>query len=188
MDEDKYEGLQDATNYSFLEYGADTQGTQYDYTEFTMPSQTQTQMHTQSQLQNSVSVANTQDGFTATRRGDDDSLSDATGGLSQLNFEEPELTDKGDLTNARDLPEYACKYCGIHSASSVVKCNQCKKWFCNSSNHSSGSHIINHLVRSKHKEVVLHPDGLLGETLLECYNCGNRNVFLLVNFKFNLII
>lgn len=41
------------------------------------------------------------------------------------------------------------------------------------------SHIVNHLVRAKHKEVTLHKDGPLGETILECYNCGCRNVFLL---------
>ena len=43
----------------------------------------------------------------------------------------------------------------------------------------SHSHIINHLVRSKCKEVSLHRDSPLGETVLECYNCGSRNVFLL---------
>lgn len=36
-----------------------------------------------------------------------------------------------------------------------------------------------HLVKSKHKEVTLHRDGPLGETTLECYSCGSRNVFLL---------
>lgn len=41
------------------------------------------------------------------------------------------------------------------------------------------SHIVNHLVRAKCKEVTLHKDGPLGETQLECYNCGCRNVFLL---------
>jgi hypothetical protein len=44
--------------------------------------------------------------------------------------------------------------------------------------------IINHTfvvlqVRAKHKEVCLHKDSPLGETILECYNCGCRNVFLL---------
>ena len=43
----------------------------------------------------------------------------------------------------------------------------------------SFSHIVNHLVRAKCKEVTLHKDGPLGETVLECYNCGCRNVFLL---------
>ena len=43
----------------------------------------------------------------------------------------------------------------------------------------TGAHIINHLVRSKCKEVMLHKDSPLGETILECYNCGCKNVFLL---------
>lgn len=45
--------------------------------------------------------------------------------------------------------------------------------------HMTCSHIVNHLVRAKCKEVTLHKDGPLGETVLECYNCGCRNVFLL---------
>ncbi len=45
--------------------------------------------------------------------------------------------------------------------------------------HFTFSHIVNHLVRAKSKEVTLHKDGPLGETVLECYNCGCRNVFLL---------
>ena len=35
------------------------------------------------------------------------------------------------------------------------------------------------MVRSRNKQVSLHPDSPLGETVLECYNCGCRNVFLL---------
>jgi hypothetical protein len=41
------------------------------------------------------------------------------------------------------------------------------------------SHIVNHLVRARCKDVTLHKDGPLGETQLECYNCGCRNAFLL---------
>ncbi|CAI4215354.1 unnamed protein product [Parascedosporium putredinis] len=44
---------------------------------------------------------------------------------------------------------------------------------------SAASHIINHLVRARHKEVQLHPESALGDTTLECYNCGTKNVFLL---------
>ena len=29
------------------------------------------------------------------------------------------------------------------------------------------------------QEVTLHKDGPLGETVLECYSCGVRNVFVL---------
>jgi len=43
----------------------------------------------------------------------------------------------------------------------------------------TGSHIVQHLVKAKNKQVCLHPDSPLGETVLECYNCGCRNVFLL---------
>jgi regulator of nonsense transcripts 1 len=78
-----------------------------------------------------------------------------------------------------ELHEHACRYCGIHSPACVVRCVTCKKWFCNSRGNTSGSHIINHLVRSKHKEVSLHANSPLGDTTLECYNCGCRNVFLL---------
>jgi regulator of nonsense transcripts 1 len=35
-------------------------------------------------------------------------------------------------------------------------CNQTKKWFCNGRGNTSGSHIVNHLVRAKCKEVTLH--------------------------------
>ena len=41
------------------------------------------------------------------------------------------------------------------------------------------SHIVNHLVRARCHEVTLHKEGPLGETILECYNCGCRNVFKL---------
>ena len=78
------------------------------------------------------------------------------------------------------LPSHACSYCGIHSTQCVVRCDVCCKWFCNARNgNSAGSHIIHHLVRSKHKSVSLHRDCPIGETSLECYNCGQRNIFLL---------
>jgi regulator of nonsense transcripts 1 len=70
-------------------------------------------------------------------------------------------------------------YCGIHSPSSVVKCLGCSKWFCSARGNASSSHIVNHLVRARHKEVQLHPQSTLGDTVLECYNCGTKNVFLL---------
>ncbi|KAJ7286420.1 RNA helicase-domain-containing protein [Mycena rebaudengoi] len=86
-----------------------------------------------------------------------------------------DLKDDG----AVDLPPHACSYCGIHSPSSVVKCLICSKWFCNSRGNTSASHIVNHLVRAKHKEVILHAESPLGETTPECYNCGSKNVFML---------
>ena len=79
-------------------------------------------------------------------------ISGAAQTLAELQFEEEEE----EAYYNRDLPEHACKYCGIHEASCVVMCNICHKWFCNGRGNTSGSHIINHLVRAKHKEVTLH--------------------------------
>ncbi|EEH39397.2 ATP-dependent helicase NAM7 [Paracoccidioides lutzii Pb01] len=79
----------------------------------------------------------------------------------------------------KELPSHSCAYCGIHNPSSVVKCLTCTKWFCSARGNTSSSHIVNHLVRARHKEVQLHPESSLGDTILECYNCGTKNVFLL---------
>lgn len=106
---------------------------------------------------------------------DDASLADD---FQHLNFEETGDDDALDYTS-KELPKHACAYCGLHDPASVVKCVSSDKWFCNSRGNTSGSHIIQHLVRSKNKEVSLHPESPLGETVLECYNCGCRNVFLL---------
>lgn len=86
------------------------------------------------------------------------------------NFGDDGLQRQSD--QPRQLPEHACKcalsvfadrdaclsharYCGIHNPACVVRCNfaSCRKWFCNSRGNTCGSHIINHLVKSKHKEV-----------------------------------
>lgn len=66
----------------------------------------------------------------------------ATTALGELQFEE----DDEEFYNSKELPDYACKYCGIHEPNCVVMCNLCKKWFCNGRGNTSGSHIINHLV------------------------------------------
>ncbi|RLN05787.1 hypothetical protein BBO99_00002835 [Phytophthora kernoviae] len=100
------------------------------------------------------------------------------GDFQSLTFDETADEDALDYT-ARELPQHACAYCGLHDPASVVKCVTSDKWFCNSRGNTSGSHIIQHLVRSKNKEVSLHPESPLGETVLECYNCGCRNAFLL---------
>ncbi|KAN0038873.1 hypothetical protein ACTA71_001065 [Dictyostelium dimigraforme] len=92
---------------------------------------------------------------------------------SQLNFEEPQ--------EEIELPAHACAYCATHELSTVVKCMHpsCGKWFCNGKGKTKSSHIITHLVKSKHKEVALHPESSFGDTTLECFNCGCKNIFLL---------
>lgn len=75
--------------------------------------------------------------------------------------------------------ECSCSYCGISNESCLVKCEICNKWFCNGKNGVKGSHIITHLVLSKHNSISLHPNSALGDSTLECYKCGKKNIFLL---------
>jgi len=91
-----------------------------------------------------------------------------------------DLDDDADV--CVELPAHACTYCGVHDPCTVIQCNasSCGRWFCNGSGGGSvGSHAVHHLVRARHKDVRLHPDGPLGETVLECYNCASRNPFIL---------
>ncbi|KNC52601.1 DNA-binding protein SMUBP-2 [Thecamonas trahens ATCC 50062] len=77
-----------------------------------------------------------------------------------------------------DIPAEACGYCGIHNPDTLVECNRCNKWFCNGRT-GSASHIVSHLVRSRHKEVTLHPKSSLGASVLQCCSCKSSNVFTL---------
>lgn len=73
----------------------------------------------------------------------------------------PDLADGPDELaeyDFADLPEHACLYCGIHNPLSVAQCVATSKWFCNCRGRTSASHIVHHLVRSKHKEIRLHSD------------------------------
>ncbi|KAI8467101.1 MAG: P-loop containing nucleoside triphosphate hydrolase protein [Monoraphidium minutum] len=98
--------------------------------------------------------------------------------LNQLRFDEG-FEDASGTQTPGQLPEWACAYCGIHNPASVVKCCSTGKWFCNGKMGSSGSCIVVHLVRSRCREVQLHRDSPLGDAVLECYNSGARNIFVL---------
>lgn len=101
-----------------------------------------------------------------------------------------ELAEFRDLDPLPHITEQACAYCGIDSPESVVRCGTCNRWFCNAKSHSTGSHIVTHLVLSKHNVVSLHADSALGAETLECYNCGSKNVFMLgfVSAKLDLVV
>ena len=87
--------------------------------------------------------------------------------------------DKLQLEDPEPAPPWACSYCGLADPACVAKCVDTGKWFCNWSGGTSGSHLVQHLVRGKHRTVSLHKDSPLGDTVLECYNCGCRNVFVI---------
>jgi hypothetical protein len=82
----------------------------------------------------------------------------AAGETVELDFKEAFEDDDFFNANPKEVPAHACCYCGLHKPEYVVKCNICSKWFCNSRSGTKGSHIVTHLVRSKHKEATLHPD------------------------------
>ncbi|KAI8376540.1 RNA helicase-domain-containing protein [Radiomyces spectabilis] len=164
-------------DFTFLEYGADTQSSQFDFNNFT---QTQTKLHDHDP---DLSLASLSLEPSQTDEAQNAKTNGTTSFVNEFQFEGTDdfdaFEDMAGPPDERDLPSHACKYCGIHSPASVVKCVTCNRWFCNARGNTSGSHIVNHLVRAKHKEVMLHPESPLGETILECYNCGCRNVFLL---------
>jgi regulator of nonsense transcripts 1 len=114
------------------------------------------------------------DALSVQRRSD---LDEAIASLSlkqntQYNYDDTEVEQV-------PLPEHACHYCAVHNPTAILKCTACSRWFCNGRQGGSGAHVVQHLVRSKHRELALHPDSLVGETALECYVCGNRNIFAL---------
>ncbi|KAI8127757.1 regulator of nonsense transcripts 1 homolog [Lucilia cuprina] len=151
--------------------GADTQASDFDYRDLTLASQTQS-----SQLEGGLGASGGI-GSQNLRKLDLQTKLGTANGSADLQFEEED--EDNALCPVDVLPPHACKYCGIHDPGTVVMCNNCKKWFCNGRGSTSGSHIVNHLVRAKHREVTLHSEGPLGETVLECYSCGVRNVFVL---------
>lgn len=118
---------------------------------------------------------------------DDEGVSDVSGEEddNEGDDDEPDDEDYQNLLYSADhydeenLPEYACRYCGIHDPACVAKCVESKKWFCNSVSGSGGSHLVHHLVRSRSHQVQLHPESPLGDTVLECYNCASKNAFVL---------
>lgn len=89
--------------------------------------------------------------------------------------------DLGELGNHQTeyTNEISCQYCGIESTDCLIKCLGCDKWFCNGKMESSSSHIVTHLILSRHHNISLHEDSHLGDTTLECYSCGQQNVFSL---------
>jgi regulator of nonsense transcripts 1 len=166
---DHFEDVAAPDDFRFLEYAADTQSSQYDYDGFTQTPKADHEPDADLSLR-SLSLID---------KADQDDRTPASR-FTEFEFEDTDdFNDLNQQEEEKDLPPHACRYCGIHSPGSVVKCVTCDRWFCNSRGNTSGSHIINHLVRAKHKEVCLHPESPLGDTVLECYNCGCRNVFLL---------
>lgn len=110
---------------------------------------------------------------------DDDEHDDDLSDIDDSSGDDASAYYDVDHYDEENLPEYACRYCGIHDPACVAQCVETKKWFCNASCGSGGSHLVHHLVRSRSHQVQLHPESPLGDTILECYNCTTKNAFIL---------
>lgn len=153
--------------------GAETQDSEFDF-HLIGASQNQSDGFDSNLLASPVGGAD----IIARKDGIQPSLAKVTEEVAELKFEEDD-EDEDDAGGSKELPEWACRYCGLHDPTAVVHCNACNKWFCNAKGNTSGSHIVNHLVRAKHKEVSVHKKGLVADTVLECYSCGVKNIFVL---------
>ena len=82
----------------------------------------------------------------------------AAGPVDDVEESSPDGPEELQEYDFSTLPEHACNFCGVHNPLSVAQCVSSKKWFCNSRGGTSASHLVQHLVRSKNKEVRLHGD------------------------------
>lgn len=142
---------------------------------------------THGQSTHARSAHETARGWTTVEDGDDEDIDQE---LHRLNLSESDeetrahetdssASESEDATVLVQLPEHSCAYCKIHDPQCVAKCGGCARWFCNGKRGTLASHLVNHLVKSGHKEVSLHPNSPVGDATLECYNCGCKNMFLL---------
>jgi len=98
------------------DFGADTQGSEYEFHDFTVPSQTQTQSQASQPegsqpLVNGSSVDKKEELTNGPATGNEDTKTDSnvskvSNSLGELNFEEDE---DETFYSAKDLPAYACR-------------------------------------------------------------------------------
>lgn len=97
------------------DFGADTQGSEYEFHDFTVPSQTQTQSQASQPeasqpLVNGSAVDKQEELTNGPATGNEDSKTDSnvskvSNSLGELNFEE----DEDETFYSKDLPAYACR-------------------------------------------------------------------------------
>ena len=78
--------------------------------------------------------------------------------------------------NAVESSPVQCDYCRNCSGQSLVFCRICKRWFCNSTDVKSGSHIFLHMSYTRHYHALSHRDSILKGARFKC-SCGNNNIF-----------
>ena len=95
-----------------VDFGADTQGSEFEFNDFTLPSQTQTQDHSSQPLvngivENSRKATDEEKVIAASNSEEKDAkIEQMIKGVGDLNFEEDE--DEGTFSG-KDLPAHACR-------------------------------------------------------------------------------
>eukprot|EP00890_Picochlorum_soloecismus_P003014 jgi/Picsp_1/3713/NSC_06549-R1_regulator of nonsense transcripts 1 len=87
-------------------------------------------------------------------------------------------SDDGEFVD-KELPDWACSYCGIYDPATVAKCIASGKWFCNGRTLGKISCIVHHALKSRCREFSLHTSNPLGGIVLHCQATGNRDILAL---------
>ena len=90
------------------DFGADTQGSEYEFTDFTVPSQTQTQSQAsqpEQPLQNGNVIEKKENLQNGPASGEDNAVNSIGNSMGELNFED----DEDETYYTKDLPQHACR-------------------------------------------------------------------------------
>ena len=69
-----------------------------------------------------------------------------------------ELDEDAQLLYELNLDKKRCVYCKIENPNNLVKCSKCQYFFCNNiSNGCKYSHIIYHMKKSGHSNILTNP-------------------------------
>ncbi|XP_026191435.1 regulator of nonsense transcripts 1 [Cyclospora cayetanensis] len=101
----------------------------------------------------------------------------------QLQQQQQQQEAENESLETEATDEACCSYCGVSGCDILLRCASCDRFFCNSVSGAprrSGvaSHILHHIIKSKHREVCVCSSAS-GDTKLECFVCGVKNVLQL---------
>ncbi|EAY17561.1 regulator of nonsense transcripts 1, putative [Trichomonas vaginalis G3] len=91
--------------------------------------------------------------------------------------EDPTIDDEPQEELVIDRP--CCSYCLCDIPECLVKDKAIGRWFCNGRGKALHSHIIHHLVKSRHMEIELPPQNPYSQIPMTCYLCHSTNIFRL---------
>lgn len=99
------------------------------------------------------------------------------GSVGYVPKEEPDYNEDSNEELVIDRP--CCAYCLCDIRECLVRDKATGRWFCNGHGKSMHSHIIHHLVKSRHMEIELPPENQYSQIPMSCYLCHSTNIFRL---------